>query len=70
MGGDGAVLGMQVRKDGFGTGDRLEMALVTAEADAQASSTLCRPVQEQSPATVPGGLVQPEVPGHSLHFWG
>lgn len=29
-----------------------------------------RPIQEQPPAAVPRGLVQPEVPGHPLHFWG
>lgn len=44
--------------------------LSTTEADAWALPILPRPIQKQSPAAVPGGLVQPEVPGYPLHIWG
>lgn len=44
--------------------------LSTMDADACVLPILPRSIQKQSPAAVPGGLVQPEVPGHPLHIWG
>lgn len=65
-----AETGMEMRKHRVGNRDALSTTLTTSEADAWVLPTLPRPVQEQSPAAVPGSLVQPEVLGHPLHFRG